>query len=192
MVKRKNIQAVEAETQTRLPITTVDQVDTEIREIAHLELKISDLENAMQQKLLEIEKEFGDDIKRLKSEKAVIVDGVLTFAKDHKEIFGGKKSRKFNYGTLALTKEGTKVEFLEEEPIIIANLKRAGFATGVVKQVESIDKNAIEAAVPEDKRKKIGFEMKTTGGEPVLKIDKRSIEILRDAEANQKQQRKAS
>jgi phage host-nuclease inhibitor protein Gam len=174
MVKRKNIQAVEAETQTRLPITTVDQVDTEIREIAHLELKISDLENAMQQKLLEIE------------------NGVLTFAKDHKEIFGGKKSRKFNYGTLALTKEGTKVEFLEEEPIIIANLKRAGFATGVVKQVESIDKNAIEAAVPEDKRKKIGFEMKTTGGEPVLKIDKRSIEILRDAEANQKQQRKAS
>jgi phage host-nuclease inhibitor protein Gam len=168
-------------------ITSVDQLDDEIRGVAELELQIEDRENEMRQELLEIEGRLGKEIKQFKEKKAVAVDGVLTFAKAHKrEVFGEKKSRKFNYGALSLSKESSRVEFTLDQDKVIANLERLGYAGGVVKTTKSIDKNAIEQAVPVDKREKVGFDVVLTGGDPKLTIDKRSIEILRDAQKQRK------
>lgn len=169
-------------------ISSVEDLDVEIRVVASLYLQVEDRENAMQQELMKIEERFGPELKRLKQLQADHSVAVLAFAKAHKkQVFGEKKSRKFNYGTLKLSKEATRVEFTLDEANVIANLKKLGFAQGVVKEVESIDKNAIETVVPADKREKIGFKVVPTGGLPSLSIDQRSIEILRDA---QKQQQK--
>ena len=169
---------------------TVDDLDGEIREVASLTLQAGDRESEMQQELLAIEKKYGVELKRLKEALAIRIDGVLEFARSHKvQVFGDKKSRKFNYGTITLSKESSRVEFTLDEAIVIGNLERLGWDRGVVKTSKSIDKNAIQTVVPEDKRAKVGFEVVETGGDPRLTIDKRSIEILRDA---QKHQKKAS
>jgi phage host-nuclease inhibitor protein Gam len=172
-------------------IANVDQLDNEIRDIAQLQLDATDRETEMQQLIHRIELEHGEAIKRLKEQLALRVEAVLDFAAGHKvEVFGEKKSRKFNYGTLQLSKESSKVEFLVEETKLIANLKRAGYDRGVVKTIESVDKEVLRGAVPEEKRAAIGFDIVKTGGNPTLTIDKRSIEVLRDA--RKQQQRKVS
>jgi phage host-nuclease inhibitor protein Gam len=168
-------------------LKTVDDLDGEIREVASLTLAALDVENDMQQELMSIEKKFGPELKRLKEQLAARTDGVLDFARAHKaSVFGSAKSRKFNYGTLKLTTESSKVVFTVDEVQVIANLERFGWDRGVVMTVKSVNKNALKAAVPEDKQAKVGFEIVKTGGAPQLTIDKRQIEVLRDAEKRTK------
>jgi phage host-nuclease inhibitor protein Gam len=164
-----------------LPLTSWDEVDNEIGEAARLALAIEDRENELNQRLQAAQNEYGPGIKALKEESALVVDRILTFAKKHRKDFGDKKSRKFNFGKIEFSKTATKVKLLLEELHVIANLKKLGLATGVVKEKEWVDLNALRDTIPEEKRTKVGFELEETGDVARLVIDKKSIEILRKA-----------
>lgn len=162
-------------------IESWDDVDNAIRDVARIDLEVEDKENEMNAVITDVQSRLGPRIKELKNQREAIADAALSFAKKHREDFGAKKSRKFNFGTIGFSKLSSKVKFLLEEIQIIANLKKLGLAAGVVKSKEWVDKNALEETVPAEKRDKVGFEVEETGDEPQLKIDKKAIEIMRES-----------
>lgn len=158
-----------------------NEVDEAIKDVALLDLSIEEEENKLNGIIADAQARFSPRIKELKEERAQLAFSVLEFASAHREDFGVKKSRKFNFGTIAFSKLAERVVFIVEEVKVIANLKRLGLATGVVKEKEWVDKNALTETVPAEKRKAAGFTVEETGNEPQLKIDRKSIEILKQA-----------
>lgn len=155
-----------------------EDVEAEIGEVAKLDLAIEAQENALNKRTQAIAEEAAPAIKELKEERAEREAAVLQFAKKHRRDFGDAKSRKFTFGTVSFSKVSKAVKFLIEEVKLIANLKRFGFAAGVVKdRGEVVDKNALAAApIPEAKRESIGFTIEENGNEPKLTIDRKAIE----------------
>ncbi len=169
-------------------LATWEDVEAEIGVVAKLDLDIEAQENALRKRTQAIEEQAAVSIKELKEERAEREAAVMQFAKKHRREFGDAKRRKFMFGTISFTKVGKAVRFLIEEVKLIANLKRLGFAAGVVKdRGETVDKNALAAApVPEAKRESIGFTIEETGNEPKLTIDRKAIEAQQAARSKRR------
>jgi len=168
------------------PLESWADVESEVEAIAFLDLDIEDEETELNRRIHALQGELGPSIQEMKDARATKEARVLSFAKKHRADFGEKKSKKVNFGSIVFSKASSAVKFLVEEIDLIANLKKFGYALGVVKQVEKVDKNVLVTVVPEDKREKVGFEIVPTGDEPSLKIDRKRVELLRRAAARKK------
>jgi phage host-nuclease inhibitor protein Gam len=156
-----------------------DEADTATYDVAVAQLQIEEREAEMNRRIAEIQAEYSEEIKKLRETHDEAEAQVLAFAEAHKEDFGGAKSKKLSYGTLSFSKSDEKVEFLIDETIIIANLRKKNLHEGVVRSAESIDKNVLPAKVVDpEQREKLGFRVVPTGGKLSLKIDRKSIERL--------------
>lgn len=162
-------------------VSSWDDVDNRIKDVALLDLAIEEEENKLNGIITDAQARFAPRIKEMKGERAALVDRILAYAERHRADFGAKKSRKFNFGTIAFSKLAEKVKFLVEESELVARLKKLGFAAGVIKEKEWVDKDALKAAVPIEKRDKAGFTVEETGDEPQLKIDRKAIELVRQS-----------
>ena len=158
-----------------------EDVDAEIRKVAELDLEIDGRKYELDTERHKVEAKHTPAIAKLMEERSERADAILAFAQKHREELGEKKSKKFNFGTISFSKVAQAVKFLVDEEKLIANLKKLGYALGVVKSKESVDKNALQTAVPESKRAAAGFELVDTGNEPQLKIDRKAIEAARPA-----------
>jgi phage host-nuclease inhibitor protein Gam len=167
------------------PLESWADVESEVEEIAYLDCDIEGQEAELNRRITEVQGELGPAIQDLKAERDQKEARVLAFAKKHRADFGDKKSKKVNFGTITFSKAAEAVKFLIDEIDLIANLKRFGYALmpGLIKQVEKVDKDALKSAVPEEKREKVGFEVVPTGDTASLKIDKKRIELMRQAVA---------
>ncbi len=177
---RTAVQAPLISIDPEMGIRSWDDVDTAIRFVARLDLDIEDKENEMNAVITDVQARLGPRIKDLKEQRHALEERLLSFAAKHRDDFGAKKSKKFNFGTIGFSKIASKVKLLLDELQVIANLKKLGLATGVVKVKETVDKNALQLIAPE-KREKVGFAVEETGDEPQLKIDRKAIEIMRQS-----------
>lgn len=160
-------------------IETWDDADVVGRDYALDTFDIEASESELNALIAGIQQRLMPKIQAMKAARNLSEKRLLAFAKANRKDFGGRKSKKLNFVTLSFRKISERVELTEEPVVVIANLKRAGLDRGVVKTTESIDKKALLANVPEEKREKIGFEVIPTGDEPKIEVDRKSVESFR-------------
>lgn len=178
MAKKKTVER----TKPVAMLESWDEVDERAYDVARYQLEIEENEAAMNQRIAAIQNEYADKIKELREKHDEAEAEVLAFADAHREDFGDKKSKKLSYGVLSFSKSDEKVELLVDEAIVIANLRKKNLHEGVIRTVESIDKNALVMKISDAReRERIGFKVVQTGGDLRLKIDKKTIESVKIA-----------
>lgn len=124
-------------------IETWDDIDLALRDLGFIQIEIEKQEARMTKKIDAIKEEYKQLLEDKHASADAMVKQITAFAKKNREDFGGRQTRKLNFGEIKFRSGKDSLVFIREEEDIAEALLRMG-KTECVKILKKVIKNALQ------------------------------------------------